>query len=106
MSDVSAKQCIPDSSDFPLLQVQRSKSFNHTEIERLLDSDPSNVIGDFTKVSLSATATSGASFQFQGRFGYVDFDFYLFFIFLLINLFFFYVCSLLLCPQWLENTKT
>lgn len=30
-------------------QVQRSKSFNHSEIERLLDSDPSNVIGDFTK---------------------------------------------------------
>ncbi|TSW48767.1 M-phase inducer phosphatase 1 [Bagarius yarrelli] len=30
-------------------QVQCSKSFNHTEIKRLLDSDPSNVIGDFTK---------------------------------------------------------
>ncbi|XP_053088803.1 M-phase inducer phosphatase 2 isoform X3 [Pangasianodon hypophthalmus] len=30
-------------------QVQRSKSFNHAEIERLLDTDPSNVIGDFTK---------------------------------------------------------
>ncbi|XP_066536007.1 M-phase inducer phosphatase 2 isoform X2 [Hoplias malabaricus] len=29
-------------------QVQRSKSFNHSEIERLLDTDPSNVIGDFT----------------------------------------------------------
>ncbi|XP_051504470.1 M-phase inducer phosphatase 1-like [Myxocyprinus asiaticus] len=30
-------------------QVQRSKSFNHSQIERLLDTDPSNVIGDFTK---------------------------------------------------------
>ncbi|XP_051946096.1 M-phase inducer phosphatase 1-like [Xyrauchen texanus] len=30
-------------------QVQRSKSFNHSHIERLLDTDPSNVIGDFTK---------------------------------------------------------
>ncbi|XP_050981911.1 M-phase inducer phosphatase 2 [Labeo rohita] len=30
-------------------QVQRSKSFNHAQIERMLDSDPSNVIGDFTK---------------------------------------------------------
>ncbi|XP_056104000.1 M-phase inducer phosphatase 2 [Rhinichthys klamathensis goyatoka] len=30
-------------------QVQRSKSFNHSQIERMLDSDPSNVIGDFTK---------------------------------------------------------
>ncbi|XP_026998067.2 M-phase inducer phosphatase 2 [Tachysurus fulvidraco] len=30
-------------------QVQRSKSFNHTEIERMLDADPSKVIGDFTK---------------------------------------------------------
>ncbi|KAL6487353.1 hypothetical protein MHYP_G00039790 [Metynnis hypsauchen] len=30
-------------------QVQRSKSFNHSEIERLLDRDPDNVIGDFTK---------------------------------------------------------
>lgn len=30
-------------------QVQRSKSFNHTQIERMLDTDPSNVIGDFTK---------------------------------------------------------
>ncbi|KAI2657684.1 M-phase inducer phosphatase 1 [Labeo rohita] len=31
-------------------QVQRSKSFNHAQIERMLDSDPSNVIGDFTKM--------------------------------------------------------
>ncbi|KAI7805943.1 M-phase inducer phosphatase 2 [Triplophysa rosa] len=30
-------------------QVQRSKSFNHSQIERMLDIDPSNVIGDFTK---------------------------------------------------------
>ncbi|XP_030628451.1 M-phase inducer phosphatase 2 [Chanos chanos] len=30
-------------------QVQRSKSFNHTEIERLLDTDPKELIGDFTK---------------------------------------------------------
>ncbi|KAI5606819.1 M-phase inducer phosphatase 2, partial [Silurus asotus] len=30
-------------------QVQRSKSFNHAEIEKLLDTDPGNVIGDFTK---------------------------------------------------------
>ncbi|KAM9477936.1 M-phase inducer phosphatase 2 isoform 2-T2 [Clarias gariepinus] len=30
-------------------QVQRSKSFNHAEMERILDTDPSNVIGDFTK---------------------------------------------------------
>ncbi|XP_043110517.1 M-phase inducer phosphatase 2 [Puntigrus tetrazona] len=30
-------------------QVQRSKSFNHTQIERMLDTDPSNVTGDFTK---------------------------------------------------------
>ncbi|XP_065153176.1 M-phase inducer phosphatase 2 [Paramisgurnus dabryanus] len=30
-------------------QVQRSKSFNHSEIERMLEIDPSNVIGDFTK---------------------------------------------------------
>ncbi|XP_076830888.1 M-phase inducer phosphatase 2 [Brachyhypopomus gauderio] len=30
-------------------QVQRSKSFNHSEIERLMDTDPNNVIGDFTK---------------------------------------------------------
>uniref|UniRef100_A0A3B4CIK5 M-phase inducer phosphatase n=1 Tax=Pygocentrus nattereri TaxID=42514 RepID=A0A3B4CIK5_PYGNA len=30
-------------------QVQRSKSFNHSEIERLLARDPNNVIGDFTK---------------------------------------------------------
>lgn len=36
----------------PLLQVQRSKSFNHAEIERILDTDPSNVIGDFTKVTV------------------------------------------------------
>lgn len=33
-------------------QMQRSISFNHMEIERLLDTDPNNVIGDFTKVSL------------------------------------------------------
>ncbi|RXN24859.1 M-phase inducer phosphatase 1-like protein [Labeo rohita] len=34
-------------------QVQRSKSFNHAQIERMLDSDPSNVIGDFTKGALN-----------------------------------------------------
>lgn len=33
------------------MQVQRSKSFNHSQIERMLDIDPTNVIGDFTKVS-------------------------------------------------------
>uniref|UniRef100_A0A8C1V8N9 M-phase inducer phosphatase n=1 Tax=Cyprinus carpio TaxID=7962 RepID=A0A8C1V8N9_CYPCA len=30
-------------------QVQRSKSFNHAQIESMLATDPSNVIGDFTK---------------------------------------------------------
>uniref|UniRef100_A0A672JWB8 M-phase inducer phosphatase n=2 Tax=Sinocyclocheilus grahami TaxID=75366 RepID=A0A672JWB8_SINGR len=30
-------------------QVLRSKSFSHTQIERMLDTDPSNVTGDFTK---------------------------------------------------------
>ncbi|XP_062379058.1 M-phase inducer phosphatase 2 [Sardina pilchardus] len=30
-------------------QVQRSKSFCHTEIEKLLDNDTTNYIGDFTK---------------------------------------------------------
>uniref|UniRef100_A0A673MEC9 M-phase inducer phosphatase n=1 Tax=Sinocyclocheilus rhinocerous TaxID=307959 RepID=A0A673MEC9_9TELE len=30
-------------------QVQRSKSFDHAQIEKMLDTDPSNVIGDFTK---------------------------------------------------------
>ncbi|XP_016109112.1 M-phase inducer phosphatase 2 [Sinocyclocheilus grahami] len=30
-------------------QVQRSKSFDHVQIEKMLDTDPSNVIGDFTK---------------------------------------------------------
>lgn len=54
---------VPDS-DFPLLQVQRSKSFNHSEIERLLDSDPSNVIGDFTKVSLSEWLLFGWNFSY------------------------------------------
>lgn len=38
-----------EQEDFVPHQVQRSKSFNHAEIERLLDSDPNNVIGDFTK---------------------------------------------------------
>uniref|UniRef100_A0A4W4DM65 M-phase inducer phosphatase n=1 Tax=Electrophorus electricus TaxID=8005 RepID=A0A4W4DM65_ELEEL len=38
-----------EQEDAALQQVQRSKSFNHSEIERLLDTDPNNVIGDFTK---------------------------------------------------------
>ncbi|XP_072533935.1 M-phase inducer phosphatase 2 [Salminus brasiliensis] len=38
-------------------QVQRSKSFNHSEIERLLDTDPNNVIGDFTKAPALPTVT-------------------------------------------------
>ncbi|KAG9275203.1 M-phase inducer phosphatase 2 [Astyanax mexicanus] len=38
-------------------QVQRSKSFNHSEIERLLDTDPNNVIGDFTKAPALPTVS-------------------------------------------------
>ncbi|XP_062851158.1 M-phase inducer phosphatase 2 [Trichomycterus rosablanca] len=38
-----------EQEDEDFHQLQRSKSFNHTEIERLLDTDPNNVIGDFTK---------------------------------------------------------
>uniref|UniRef100_A0A8B9GQA1 M-phase inducer phosphatase n=1 Tax=Astyanax mexicanus TaxID=7994 RepID=A0A8B9GQA1_ASTMX len=36
---------------------QRSKSFNHSEIERLLDTDPNNVIGDFTKAPALPTVS-------------------------------------------------
>ncbi|XP_056327326.1 LOW QUALITY PROTEIN: M-phase inducer phosphatase 2 [Danio aesculapii] len=46
---LAGTQVSPTEQEDVVHQVQRSKSFNHSQIERMLDTDPSNVIGDFTK---------------------------------------------------------